>query len=58
MNVASDVGYLGFRFGITNLVGLVCKYIYPVKLVVYSQTVEVTIYLTFPLKLSSYNHQH
>jgi len=34
------------------------KYNYPVQLAVYSQTVEVTLYLTLPLKLNSYNHQH
>jgi hypothetical protein len=34
------------------------KYNCPVQLAVYSQTVEVTLYLTLPLKLNSYNHQH
>jgi hypothetical protein len=34
------------------------KYSRPGQLAVYSQTVEVTLYLTFPLKLNSYKHQH
>ena len=34
------------------------KYSWPGQLVVYSQPVEVTLYLTLPLKLNSYNHQH
>jgi hypothetical protein len=34
------------------------KYNYPVQMAMYSQTVEVTLYLTLPLKLNSYNHQH
>jgi hypothetical protein len=28
------------------------------QLAVYSQTIEVTLYLTLPLKLNSYKHQH
>jgi hypothetical protein len=34
------------------------KYSCPEQLAVYSQTVEVTLYLTLPLKLNSYKHQH
>jgi hypothetical protein len=34
------------------------KYSWPGQLVVYSQPVEVTLYLTLPLKLNSYKHQH
>jgi hypothetical protein len=34
------------------------KYSSPVQLAVYSQTVEITLYLTLPLKLNSYKHQH
>jgi hypothetical protein len=34
------------------------KYSWPGQLVVYSRPVEVTLYLTFPLKLNSYKHQH
>ena len=34
------------------------KYNWPGQLAVYSQTVEVTLYLTLPLKLNSYKHQH
>jgi hypothetical protein len=34
------------------------KYSWPGQLVVYSQPVEVTLYLALPLKLNSYNHQH
>ena len=34
------------------------KYNCPVQLAVYSQTVEVTLCLTLPLKLNIYNHQH
>ena len=34
------------------------KYSRPGQLAVYSQPVEVTLYLTLPLKLNSYKHQH
>jgi hypothetical protein len=34
------------------------KYSWPGQLAVYSQPVEVTLYLTLPLKLNSYKHQH
>jgi hypothetical protein len=34
------------------------KYSWPGQLAVYSQTVEVILYLTLPLKLNSYKHQH
>ena len=34
------------------------KYSWPGQLAMYSQTVEVTLYLTLPLKLNSYKHQH
>jgi hypothetical protein len=32
------------------------KYSWPGQLAVYNQTVEVTLYLTLPLKLNSYNY--
>jgi hypothetical protein len=34
------------------------KYSWPEQLAVYSQPVEVTLYLTLPLKLNSYKYQH
>jgi hypothetical protein len=34
------------------------KYSWPGQLAVYSQPIEVTLYLTLPLKLNSYKHQH
>jgi hypothetical protein len=34
------------------------KYSWPGQMAMYSQTVEVTLYLTLSLKLNSYNHQH
>jgi hypothetical protein len=34
------------------------KYSFPKQLAVYSQPFEVTLYLTLPLKLNSYKHQH
>jgi hypothetical protein len=34
------------------------KYCWPGQLAVYSQPVEVTLYLTLLLKLNSYKHQH
>jgi hypothetical protein len=34
------------------------KYSWPGQLAMYSQPVEVTLFLTLPLKLNSYKHQH
>jgi hypothetical protein len=34
------------------------KYSWPGQLAVYSQPVEVILYLTLPLKLNSYKYQH
>jgi hypothetical protein len=34
------------------------KYSWPGELAVYNKPIEVTLYLTVPLKLNSYKHQH